>query len=115
MERNDELREAATKQSLFREVNERAKSLAESFEERQEIHTFVCECANTQCVEQISLPVKDYEAIREHPNRFIVVPRHVFPEVEDVISENNGYVLVAKKGVGGQIAAENDPRSPGPH
>jgi hypothetical protein len=112
MQGNEELRDAATKQSLFREVNERAESLAESPEEMSEIHTFVCECADTQCVEQISLPVKDYERIREHPNRFLVVPRHVYPELEDVISENGDYVVVAKKGVGGQIAREADPRSP---
>jgi hypothetical protein len=114
MTTNEELRDAATKQSLFREVNERAESLAASFEERSEIHTFVCECADTHCVEQISIPVKDYERIRSHPNRFIVAPGHLYPEFEDVISENGDYVVVAKRGVGGQVAREADPRLPDP-
>jgi hypothetical protein len=114
VEGNEELRDAATKQSLFREVNERAESLADSFEQRSDIHTFVCECANTECVEQISLPVKDYETIRGHPNRFIVAPGHVYGEVEDVISEHGDYAVVAKKGVGGQVAREADPRSSDP-
>ena len=114
MEGNDALREAATKESLFREVNERAESLAETFERRSERRTFVCECADTKCVTQISLPLTEYEAIREHPNRFIVAPEHVYSDLEDVISDNDDYVVVAKRGVGGQVAAEADPRSPDP-
>jgi hypothetical protein len=109
----DRIERAARNQSLFREVNERLQDLAETFQSVSETNVFACECAAMSCIEPIQLSVDEYEAIRKHPNQFAVLPGHVYPDVEDVLSENERYVVVAKIGEGGEIAQRLYPRASG--
>jgi hypothetical protein len=46
----------------------------------------------------------DYEAIRANPRRFFVLPDHVFPEAEEVVGQEEGYVIVEKVGAAGRVA-----------
>lgn len=101
---------AARNQALFREVNERLQELATSFQEIADTAVFACECADLQCVEQIDMTMDEYQSVRREPNRFVVVPGHVFAEVENVVSENERYVVVAKIGTAAAIAEAADPR-----
>jgi hypothetical protein len=107
----EQLRRAARNQSIFREVNERLEGIAENFKEVAETAPFSCECADLGCIQMIDLSLNEYEAIRKEPNRFFVLPGHVYPEFERVVSENARYVLVAKHDEGGELAAELDPRT----
>jgi hypothetical protein len=53
-------------------------------------------------------------AVRSSPRRFVVLRGHIVPGVEEVVSENDGYVVVEKLGAAGELAAQladNDPRS----
>jgi hypothetical protein len=97
---------AAKNQSLFREVNERIGELSGSMSRTW----FICECANESCEEGISLSREVYERIRSEPNSFFVVKGHEVPEVEQVIDSADGYVVVAKLGIGGAVAEHLDPR-----
>jgi hypothetical protein len=97
---------AARNQSLFREVNERIGELSASMSPAR----FVCECANQCCDEKVFLALEDYERIRSDANRFFVVKGHELPEVEQVIGLVDGYFVVAKLGVGGEVAERLDPR-----
>ena len=102
---------AARNQSLFREVNERLEVLARAFEEvAGPGTTFACECAKLDCFELVSMSVDEYEAIRGHPNHFAVLPGHVYPDVEVIVSETDRYLVVAKIGEGADVAALFDPR-----
>jgi hypothetical protein len=102
---------AASNQALFRAVNERLEDLAHAFEDVAGPGTaFACECADLHCIDQISMSVDEYEAVRRNPNNFVVLPGHVYPEVEEVVSENDRYVVVAKIGEGAEIAVALDPR-----
>jgi hypothetical protein len=74
---------------------------------------FACECADLGCTEAIPLSIKEYEAIRAHPNRFFVARGHEFDDVEDTIDENRGYVVVEKLGAGAEVARNADPRRNG--
>lgn len=107
----DRFERAARNQSLFREVNERLQELATNFQELADTAVFACECADLQCVEQIDMTMDEYQSVRRHPNRFVVAPGHVYPDVENVVSENQRYVLVAKIGKAAAIAEAADPRS----
>ena len=110
-EGGDRIERAAANQSIFREVNERLQDLATAFQDAARRATFACECADVQCVEQLELSLDEYEAIRSEPNQFVVLPDHVYLDVERVVSENERFVAVAKIGRGATIAAEADPRS----
>jgi hypothetical protein len=107
----EQLRRAARNQSIFREVNERLEELAEKFQVVAETAPFSCECADLGCTAVIDLTLNEYEAVRKESNRFVVLPGHVYPEFERVVSENERYVLVAKYDGGGELAEELDPRS----
>jgi hypothetical protein len=99
-----------TNQSLFRAVNEEVERI--SIDQGAATQTrFVCECASTDCSGEIVLDVDEYEAIRENPTHFFVLPEHVFPEVEDVVDNRGDYVIVEKQGVGARVAEATDNRS----
>jgi hypothetical protein len=99
---------AARYQSLFREVNERVVELEQ--DGLQEIvgadglAYAVCECANAACHEEIELGMADYEAVRASPIRFFIKAGHEWPDVEHVVAEHDGYVVVEKLGETGEIA-----------
>jgi len=108
---SDRIKRAARNQSLFREVNERLQDIADSFQSVSSTAVFSCECAALSCTEQIEMSMDEYEAVRSHPNHFAVLPGHVFADVENVISENERFVVVAKIGPGAKIAKETYSRS----
>jgi|tagenome__1003787_1003787.scaffolds.fasta_scaffold20987365_2 hypothetical protein len=87
---------AARNQSLFRAANESIKLLNEAFSEI--LHTFeiACECANEDCVQMIVIAPVDYTTVRRNPRRFVILPEHVDPEVERVVSRADAYVVVEK-------------------
>jgi hypothetical protein len=87
----------AENETLFRAANERMAA----WEERQEApptekHLFFCECASRRCQERVSLTIREYVAVRESPVRFVVLREHVFPGLERIIEEHEGYVVVEK-------------------
>jgi hypothetical protein len=55
-----------------------------------------------------------YEQIRQHPARFAVRPGHELLEVERVVEEHDGYLVVEKVGVAQEVAERHDPRGPTP-
>ena len=97
---------AAKNQSLFREVNERIGELSGS----ATLPTFVCECTAETCDQRLPLTREEYERIRSDSNSFFVVPGHEIAEIEEVIHVTERYVVVAKLGRGGRVAAGLDPR-----
>ena len=102
---------AARNQSLFREVNERIEGLNEGFGVILPMGEWVCECADEGCVERMDLTVEEYEAIRQHPNRFPVLPGHEQLEVERVVERHRSYLVVEKTDEEAEeVARKSDPR-----
>lgn len=97
----------AKNQALLREVNERIVQVAHDAAHPE----FLCECADTNCVEMIELSIAEYESIRSSPVRFPVKPGHNFSEFERVVEENDRYWVVEKFGVAGALARKLDERS----
>ena len=97
---------AARNQSLCREVNERIESIADTAGDLQ----LLCECADLECTETVSLSVAEYEVIRASSVRFPIALGHVFPEVEEIVEENERYAVVQKLGKAAEISDKLDPR-----
>lgn len=95
---------AARNQSLFRAINEKLKDISENFTSFGGDHMVVCECADTTCVEPLELPPEEYEAVRGDPRHFVVLRNHVYPEVERIVHEHGGYVVVEKERLAAEVA-----------
>jgi hypothetical protein len=103
----------ARNEALFRQVNERVNEVSQAFAPVDPTPTeFVCECGTPDCVETVLLTLQEYEQVRSLPARFVLVPGHVVPSVEEVVSRTDRYVVVEKHPEERQIAEEYDPRRP---
>jgi hypothetical protein len=100
-------RRAADNENVFRRINERVDELSAGYE----LPPIVCECADPGCVERLSVDRGDYERVRAHPEWFFVAPGHVVADVESVVEEGSGWLVVAKRGEAGDVARDDDPRS----
>jgi hypothetical protein len=102
-------RRAAANEATIRDVNEGIERGQWPGEEDTPIG-FRCECARLGCNRLVELSVREYEEIRAHPRRFVVVPGHELLDVEMVIEARSGYVIVEKRDQAGQVAEDRDPR-----
>jgi hypothetical protein len=84
----------ARNEALFREVNNRIHDLDNDW--RNGESSFVCECADAECFETVSLRNDAYEELREDKQRFFVVPGHENEEIERVIARTATYLVVEK-------------------
>ena len=100
---------AAKNESLFREANEHIEEISSD----AAFVSFVCECADVDCNERLSLTLEEYEHVRSQPNRFIVLPGHNVPDLDLIQVASDRYFVVSKLGTGAQVARELDPRSSG--
>jgi hypothetical protein len=95
-------------ESIFREINERVEEISAAVEGPTE---FLCECARTDCTERLSVPLWIYEQVRSRPRHFLVVPGHERLEFERVVDQGDGWLVVTKGGVAGEVAEDEDPRT----
>lgn len=101
---------AARNQSMFRAVNEKLLELNRAFEDATNTYVISCECADATCLETLELAPAAYEDVRREPNRFAVLPGHVYRDVEVVVAEADGYVIVEKTSTATDVATILDPR-----
>ena len=103
----------ARNEALFREVNENVQQLAERFSTAPDAPAgFVCECADDACTSLVDVPLEVYERVRRDPRRFVVLPGHVLGEIERVVEETPGYVVVEKSTpTAVKIVERHDPRA----
>ncbi len=96
-------------EALFREVNERVADVNREFGVSGE-GEFVCECGYRDCTERVTLPLDEYRRIRGDGAMFFLRPGHEILDVEDVVEQHEGYVVVKKHaGPPAALAAELDP------
>ena len=108
MEKSLEAERAADNQALFRTIKEQIEQLNEAFDRLTPYCSWVCECADTRCLEPIDMTLGEYEQLRTTPDRFVVLPdeQHVVPGVERVVEKGERYWIVEKIGTAGEAAAE---------
>ena len=78
-----EIREAASqhlmRSAFSRTVNEDMIGLSAA---HGGIHRIVCECSRRMCTELLDVTAAEYEAVRAHPTRLLVVPGHELADVQ---------------------------------
>lgn len=110
MSLDDEARahKLAANQSRFRRANERLEraALSHRFETTDRL-PFLCECADPGCFEAVMLSIAEYEEVRTHPRRFVLVAGHEDGESvhERIVEAEGGYAVVEKVGDAGVEAA----------
>jgi len=110
MPMNDDVeRRLSGNEALYRKVNEAIeRGLWPG--ESQEVVRFRCECARMDCNAAVEMTVGEYESVRVDPRRFFVCPGHEVAELDVVVARHPGYIVVEKRGAGGDEAEESDPR-----
>ena len=98
--------EPAETQLLCRAVNEQIRTLATD----STVVELVCECAKPGCWEVLTVSPGDYEEVRRFPTRFITLPGHASIELERIVADNGGFLVVEKLGSGAHLAIRTDPR-----
>lgn len=94
-------RKAAKNEALARSLNE---GLARGEEKwPSDRPTFVCECSNLSCVDEIEISLEDYRSIHAHPHRFTLRPGHDIAEIETINDERDGFNVVEKIGPGREV------------
>ncbi len=58
----------------------------------------------------MALTLEEYDRVRSDANSFAVLPGHEPAAVEQIVDATDRYVVVAKLGAGGHVAARLDPR-----
>ena len=114
---SESLERLARNQSLFREVNERIRYLADVNERIEYVaegatSEFVCECSNPECISTIELTVVEYERVRSNPTWFVIKTDHDLAQSERVVSRDDGFAVVEKL-ILEEYMRETDPRSDG--
>ena len=85
---------AAQAEALFREVNERIAESVVRFEGDE--GDFVCECSDEACAHRITVPLEDYERVREHGERFLLEPGHEDESIETTVRDAGDFRIVEK-------------------
>jgi hypothetical protein len=71
---------------------------------------FRCECGDLGCNQVVELEPSEYEHVRAHPRRFVIVPGHEHVDAEQIVEARPGYAVVEKLDAAGQVADKTDPR-----
>jgi hypothetical protein len=87
----------------FRQANESIRHRADAVGADMEQLPFLCECPLEDCVEILQLTRAQYTAVRENRHWFMTAVGHEEAEkpVAEVVSRNDGYVVVEKDDDGG--------------
>jgi hypothetical protein len=100
----------ARNETAAREINEGIEQ-AHAKNEEARYFRILCECGKADCEQVIGITRSEYEQVRSDPVRFVVRRDHVDPSVEDIVSETDRFVVVAKReGIPAEVAEEEDPR-----
>jgi len=108
---NDWRDQEARNETQSRDRNEWIGGIRGEMGDGDPTETYVCECGDATCVEQIRLTRPEYEAVRGYSTRFAIAVDHENPEIDQVVAECNGYSVVQKiAGRPARIARQTDQR-----
>lgn len=106
---DDVQRRVAANEARLREVNEAIERGRWPAEEGERVG-FRCECARLSCDQVIELTVGEYEQVRAHPRRFVLIQGHQVAEEDTVVDSGTSWVVVEKRDRAGAVAEATDPR-----
>lgn len=102
--------EMARTESAYREVNEAIAATAAKFEADET--DFVCECADPECADRVTVELADYEGIRRKGTRFLLARGHAEAKIERLVEHHDEYDIVEKiDPVAAEVARALNPRA----
>jgi hypothetical protein len=91
----------ARNESLIRTVNDQIAALDEratGWAAPEHQFEFQCECGRQSgCEDRVLMTLDEYERVRSQRDRFAVAPGHENDEIEHVVEQGDGYVIVDKR------------------
>lgn len=79
---------------------------------RRALTSYVCECADGDCVARIELSAREYAAVRAEGARFAIAIHHEDPETDLLVDEGSRYATIEKlPGRASRMAVAADPRT----
>jgi hypothetical protein len=100
---------AAVIESAFRDANEQIHAKADEFGMGARPTPYLCECEDTACTNVISLTRVEYEDVRAHGKRFVMVSGHQDADSR-LVQQGPRFTVVEKVGEEGELVAVRDPR-----
>ena len=98
----------AKNETVFRAANreiERAEQ--EAGGGTDQLIEVLCECGRNGCSGLVTLTVAEYDGVHSQDDRFVVLRGHESDEIERVLEERAGYLVVDKFGEAEDIAKES--------
>ena len=90
----------ARNEALMRTVNEKIAALdqgAGGWAEPEHKFEFQCECGKIGCEGRVLMTQVEYARVHGQRDRFAVIPGHQTDEIESVVEQGEGYVIVDKR------------------
>ncbi len=103
----------ARNEASFRDINERLNEALRQVPNNPELLEFICECGNQTCEQHVQLDQREYERVRSDSRHFAVVPGHVIPDAERVVSTSPRFDVVEKLGEAVDLTDAADSRTRG--
>ena len=100
----------AHNEALFRQANESVRRVQEELGMPEGLMPFICECEDEACRAVVRMTQAEYEAIRAHARRFLIVKGHAATGGH-FVEKHAHYCVVEKDGVAGAIAEATNPRA----
>jgi len=118
---SDRARRIAENEATFRRANEELRVTFSGYDVPAGHDVpFLCECGDRRCTAVLLLGLDEYEAVRDDPNAFFIVPGHNDPETEQIVSEQgvdgianvdgDRFAVVRKRPFVREITEGSDPR-----
>lgn len=96
----ERLERQARNESVMRSVNERIAALDKSATDwagPDQQFEFQCECGTRRCDGRVQMTLGEYERVRRQRDRFAVIPGHEADEIEDIVEQDERFVIVDKR------------------
>jgi hypothetical protein len=105
---SDREERVARNELAFRQANETLRGVFESAveDEAAETFPFLCECGERECMEVVPLSLETYACVRAEPTHFVILAGHKQLESERIVAAGEGWEVVEKSGVAGEIARD---------
>jgi hypothetical protein len=102
----------AKNETVFRAANRKIQHAEEDAGGgADKIIEVLCECGRDACSGLIALAIAEYEAAHSEGDRFVVLRGHESAEIERVVEERAGYLVVDKFGEAEDIAEREQDQS----
>jgi hypothetical protein len=88
-------------EELMERINERLDEQTEQIREEDGDApdapiAFFCECSDLACRERIAMTPAEFRDVHRDPERFVLVPGHEVPRVEEVVERRDDHLVVRK-------------------